>query len=87
LTGAAFGAPLMTTSGGAGEVLSATGDLLGARGAPRPPFPGEGLLPSVALEFWFNGDPPDVRSIGEAAAGDDGPGVEPEVVIDGLGGG
>ena len=36
LIGAAFGAPLMTTSGGAGEVLSATGDRLGPRGAPTP---------------------------------------------------
>jgi hypothetical protein len=35
-TGAALGAPLITTSGGAGEVLSATGDRLGPRGTPTP---------------------------------------------------
>jgi hypothetical protein len=45
-------------------------------------------VPNVAFELvWFNGDPPDVRSMGEAAAGDDGPGVELLVLIPGLEGG
>jgi len=40
-------------------------------------------VPSVelALAFvWLKGDPPD-RSIGDAAAGDDGPGVELELAV------
>lgn len=82
LTGAALGAPLITTSGGAGDVLSDTGDRRGVMGAPPP---GVGLLPSVLpaplfeVEFGFRGDPAPVRSIGEAAAGDEGPGAEFDV--------
>jgi len=82
LIDAAFGAPLITTSGGAGEVLSATGDLLGPSGAPTP-CAGEGLVPSVALALafvWLKGDPPD-RSMGDAAAGEDGPGAELELAV------
>ena len=41
MTGAALGAPLMTTKGGAGEVLSATGERRGVIGAPPP---GVGLV-------------------------------------------
>jgi hypothetical protein len=37
--------------------------------------------------FAFRGDPPVLRSMGEAAAGDDGPGVELEVFSAGLAGG
>ena len=40
-------------------------------------------MPSVALAFafvWLNGDPPD-RSMGDAAAGEDGPGVEFELAV------
>lgn len=87
LTGAAFGAPLITTSGGAGEVLSATGERRGVMGAPPP---GVGLVPNVLPAPLFErlglkGDPsPDVRSIGEAAAGDEGPGAELFVVRPGL---
>lgn len=45
-------------------------------------------MPSVALVlFELNGDPPDDRSIGDAAAGDDGPGVELDVLTPGLVGG
>jgi hypothetical protein len=37
--------------------------------------------------FCDKGDPADCRSIGEAVAGDDGPGVELEVLSPGLEGG
>jgi hypothetical protein len=40
-------------------------------------------VPSVAFALalvWLNGDPPD-RSMGDAAAGDDGPGVELELAV------
>lgn len=88
MTGAALGAPLMTTRGGAGDVLSDTGDRRGVMGAPPPaPAPGVGLVPSVLpapLFVGFNGDPPLVRSIGEATAGDDGPGAEFDVVRPGF---
>jgi len=40
-------------------------------------------VPSVELALaivWLKGDPPD-RSMGDAAAGDDGPGVELELAV------
>jgi hypothetical protein len=40
-------------------------------------------VPSVAFAFafvWLKGDPPD-RSMGDAAAGEDGPGVELELAV------
>lgn len=87
LTGAALDAPLMTTSGGAGDVLSATGERRGVMGAPPP---GVGLVPRLLAFpaeplFGFKGEPsPDGLSMGEAAAGEEGPGAELEVVRPGL---
>lgn len=81
-----MGAPLITTSGGAGDVLSATGERRGVMGAPPP---GVGLVPrlldpllvlALLIMLTEDDDPsPEVRSIGDAALGEDGPGVEFEV--------
>lgn len=80
LTGAALGAPLITTRGGAGDVLSATGERRGVMGAPPP---GVGLVPrllepllllALALPVEDDEASPDGRSMGDDAAGDEGPG-------------
>jgi len=63
-----LGAPEMTTRGGAGDVLSETGDRRGVMGAPP------------ACEFndepSDRGEGPPVRFKGELDMGEDGPGEE-----------
>jgi hypothetical protein len=69
LTGEDWGAPEITTSGGAGDVLSETGDLRGVMGAPAPGW-AERFSPATARGDWFD------RPAGEVRDGDDGPGEE-----------
>lgn len=93
LRGAALGAPLMTTRGGAGDVLFSIGERRGVRGAPPPKV---GLVPRllapplllILLLFVRLEDDPsaDARSIGDATAGEDGPDAELFVDRLGLGG-
>jgi len=82
----------MTTRGGAGDVLSATGERRGVMGAPPP---GVGLVPRLLeplaelplLMLMDDDEPsPEVRSMGDAAAGDDGPAAELFVESPGFGG-
>ena len=67
----------MTTSGGAGDVLSVTGDRRGVMGPP----PTTGAVPRDDSPVFDNGEGL-LRVIGELGAGDDGPG---EVELGGRG--
>lgn len=63
-------APEITTRGGAGDVLSDTGDRRGVIGTPPPCWPD--------VDPSDNGDGLPVRFMGELDTGDDGPGDDDE---------